>query len=663
MIRPVHATPAGNAAQAPWDARPSGRLLVPAAAFGLGLGIFALYFLVYRTRHFGVPVGFDTSWYVWRARFVAENGVGPLGTAVRPGHALLASILGSVTGRSQLELAVVLPLVLVSTFALALGAFTSVGLGARRWRWAVAVGVSGTLLGATRLVGENVANLLLLAVAVAALTALARWIGGGPGLAGAVALLVAGGLAHWTFLAVVGVVLAVAAALGLPASRRRHRAGVPIVRTEAGALAATIASTGALMVGIVLGVLRARFSTFEIREETRRFIPKLREDLARVMWPLTGPVGALGAFHLARYRPVPSESPDQPRQFALRVLTAWTAVAAVGIAYGAITLNLPPHRFLTLLVAVPGAVAVAAAVWWLGAAAATWARGRFGSRWSSAVLGTAVLVGVGVLSLPGGLAWYRHGPGVWLDRATLRQSDTAATYVDTLPPSTPVIFLVGPFGDAGLLSVPLKERNIRAGLPPDREEDAHFFVGEPADLLAGRRTRVSSPVGQATQQYWDDVRGLLPEHPPVLILQATGSAEFDAAVAAGASVIAPGVALLQGPPPPAPLAEQPVPKPVPRTILGLLWGALLLVLLGAAGLGWAETIIGRDIPPEARWSVAPAVGAAALILAGLVAVKLGVRLGGPGGVVTYAAVVLGGAVPALLRRRRAPVPGATGPSD
>jgi hypothetical protein len=226
-----------------------------------------------------------------------------------------------------------------------------------------------------------------------------------------------------------------------------------------------------------------------------------------------------------------------------------------------------------------------------------------------------------------------------------------------------VVFLVGPFGDAGLLSVPLKERNIRAGLPPDREVDAHFFVGEPADLLAGRRTHVSGPVDQATQPYWDDVRAVLPEHPPALTLQATGSAEFDAAVAAGAPVIAPGVALLQGPPPPAPIAEAPVPKPVPRTFPGLLWGGLLLVLLGAAGLGWAEAILGSDAPVEARWSVAPAAGAAAVILAGLAAVKLGVRLGGPGGVATYAAVVVVGAVAALWRRRRAPARGATDPSD
>src|SRR5205823_12233091 len=128
-----------TAREAPGSIRPARSfpsLALPIAAFVLGAAIFAFYLLVYRIRLFPVPVGFDTSWYVWRARYVGEHGLGPLDTAVRPGHALLSSVLGSVTGRSQLELASLLPLVLVSAFALAVGALVSMGLGARRWRWA-----------------------------------------------------------------------------------------------------------------------------------------------------------------------------------------------------------------------------------------------------------------------------------------------------------------------------------------------------------------------------------------------------------------------------------------------------------------------------------------------------------------------------------------------
>jgi hypothetical protein len=629
-------------------------LAVPTAAFVLGATIYAFYFLVYRIRLFPVPVGFDTSWYVWRARYVGEVGLGPLDTAVRPGHSLLSSVLGSVTGQSQLELAALLPLVLVSVFALALGAFASAGFGVRRWRWGIAVAVAGTLLGATRLVGENVANLLLLALVVAGLAALARWVGGGSGLGGAVALFVAAGLAHWAFLAVVGAILALAALMAVPASRREAAAGVPLIRTEAGALASSIGATAALMVAMVMGVLRAPFNTFEIKEDPRRFLPKLREDLSRLLMPLTAPVAALGATAIALGREPPrfSSTNGRPRSFVIRILVAWTAVSVVGIAYGSATRNLPPHRFLMMMVAVPGVVALAAAVWWLGSSALRARAGRPAARRSAVGAKVAMVLAVGVLTLPAAVTWYRHGPGIWLDQVGLQETETAAEYVDALPPKTPVVFLIGPLGPAGLISVPLKERNIRVGLPTDREVDAHFFVGEPADLLAGRRTHVSGPIDGETEPYWDDVRRVLPLRPPVLVLQSFGPDQFQSALEMGASVLAPGVALLQGPSPPVPLSEAPLPRPVPRTVRGLLWGAVLLLLLGAAGLGWAAVIFGPGASPEVLWSSAPAAGAAALILAGLAAVESGVRLAGPGGIATYIAAVAGGAVGALLLRRR-----------
>jgi len=617
------------------------------------MAIYAFYFLVYRIRLFPVPVGFDTSWYVWRARYVGQHGLGPLDTAVRPGHALLSSVVGSVTGQSQLELAALLPLVLVSVFALALGAFASAGFGVRRWRWGIVVTVAGTLLGATRLVGENVANLLLLALVVAGLAALAGWVGGGSGLGGAVILFVAAGLAHWTFLAVVGAILALAAVMALPASRREAAAGVPVIRTEAGTLVSSIGATAALMVAMVMGVLRAPFNTFEIREDPRRFLPKLREDLSRLLTPLAAPVAALGATAIASGREPPRvSSTNHPRSFVLRILVAWTAVSVAGIAYGAATRNLPPHRFLMMMVAVPGVVALAAAVWWLGSSVLRATAGRPAARGSAVGAKVAMVLAVGVLTLPGAVTWYRHGPGIWLDRVGLQQTETAAEYVGALPPRTPVVFLIGPLGPAGLISVPLKERNIRVGLPTDREVDAHFFVGEPADLLAGRRTHVSGPIDGETEPYWEDVRRILPLRPPVLVLQSFGPDQFQSALAMGASVLAPGVALLQGPSPPLPLSEAPLQRPVPRTVRGLLWGAVLLLLLGAAGLGWAAVIFGPGVRPEVLWSSAPAAGAAALILAGLVAAESGVRLAGPGGVATYAAVVAGGAVGALLLRRR-----------
>src|SRR5207247_5373692 len=108
-------------------------------------------------------------------------------------------------------------------------------------------------------------------------------------------------------------------------------------------------------------VLRATFSTFEIREEERRFLPKLREDLAHLVLPLTGPVAAIGTWALATGADSAPPDPEagSRRTFVLRILMAWTAVTGAGIAYGVATRNIPPHRFLAMLVAVPGSLALA----------------------------------------------------------------------------------------------------------------------------------------------------------------------------------------------------------------------------------------------------------------------------------------------------------------
>jgi len=618
-----------------------------AAAFALSAGIFGFYFGVYRARRFAMPVGFDTSWYVWRARFVGDQGLGPLRTAVRPGHALLSSTLGSMTGVDQLRLAVLLPLVMAGVFALAMGALACAGLGARRVRWAGTVALAGTILGTTRLVGENVATLLLLALVVAALAVLVRWVSGAGGMWGAMALLIAAGLAHWMFLAVVGAMLAVAAASSLPATQRQRMAGMRFSRTDSGAIAIAAGSAGALLVAIIAGVLRAPFSSFEIKEDPARFIPKLRTDLARLLLPLTAPVATLGAVALV----AGDGGIARQRRFTIRLLGAWTIVAASGAIYGAITLDLPPHRFLELLVAVPGAVSLAAAVRWLASLAARSTRRRLAPRAAVTLVSALVTAAaVSALSVPGALAWYRHGPGVWLDPVALQQTEVAARYAEALPASTPVVFVVGPLGPAGLVSVPLKERTIRAGFPSDRQVDLHIFVGEPADALAGRRTYVSPPIDRETQPYWDDVKALLGARPPMIVLKSMGPKQFDAAVGLGAAVVAPGVALIQGTEPPEPLAEPPPPRPVPRTAYGLIWGSVLLLLMGAAGAGWSRAMVGRTAPPEVLWSIAPAVGAAALMLGALVAAKLGVRLAGVGGVATYAVVAIGGGVVALFAK-------------
>jgi len=399
-------------------------------------------------------------------------------------------------------------------------------------------------------------------------------------------------------------------------------------------VAATAVATAAAMVVTIAGILRAPFQTVEIQENPRRFVPKLRTDLSRLLWPVTGPVAATGAVALERVRTPPRS------RFGLRLILAWTLVAAVGIAYGVATRKLPPHRFLALWVGFPGVLLLAAAV----VRASEFLRARGGAVLSVAVA-AAVVAGLAVI---GAHAWYSHGPGVWLSPVAVQEAESAARYVGELPQGRPFVVLIGPLGRAGVLSPALKERTVRVALPPERQTDAHFFVGNPADLLAGRRTPLGPGLTDATNDYWNDVRTVLPRDPPVLIVRALAEKEYAEAVSSlRARVVAPGVALLRGPPPPAALSAASIPNPVPRVRSGLAWGLALIVLLFVAGAGWTVALAGFDAPAEVLAGLCPAVGAAVIILFGLAAAKLGVRLGGVGGVATFSVATLSGVAVAV----------------
>jgi len=306
-----------------------------------------------------------------------------------------------------------------------------------------------------------------------------------------------------------------------------------------------------------------------------------------------------------------------------------------------LTLAVPPHRFLTLLMVGPGVVLLSAAVW---------AVARPVARRVGRPAGVAVaVVAVAALAIPSVLWWYGpadlKGPEQWFDATAFQQAREAGAYLAAdVPAGDAVVFLVGPLGSSGSISVALKERTIRAALPPSRQESVFVVPGEPADLLAGRFSRVPNPdVNAHNLPYWQAARPVLARHPPVLVLEELGPKEFLAATKTiGAPVIAPGVALLRGTPPTQPLAAVAPLRPVPTTEAGLAGGLLLVVLLTMAGLGWTKWFLGREASPLLALSLAPAVGAGMLVLAGLVAAKAGLLLGGTAGVLTFGVVVVSG---------------------
>src|SRR5262249_8062193 len=150
---------------------------------------------------------------------------------------------------------------------------------------------------------------------------------------------------------------------------------------------AGLAAAGAMTL-TVFGVLRAPANTLQLREDPGRFVPKLTNDASRLRLWFVAPVAAFGAWALA----TGGDRPRPPRRaIVLAVLTGWVVLAVAGLAFGVVTKALPPHRFLELLVVVPGAVALGEAVaWvvaWVGAHART--RSRAVAGW---VVGVAAIL-------------------------------------------------------------------------------------------------------------------------------------------------------------------------------------------------------------------------------------------------------------------------------
>ncbi len=666
---PAHRAPEDPAGRTDDEPPPSGPR--PAAAWfgaaagagGVFVGTFLLYFLVYRVRHFSLPLGWDTPWYVWRADYVGHVGIGILDTASRPGHALLSATLTSLTGIPSIRMEVVLPYVLVGMLALAVGATAAVGTGRQEWwRWAAAAAAAGVTIGTTRLVGENVSNLMNLLFVLVAFLLLIRFAapdGGWPGFAGSIVLLAAAALSHWLFMPVVALFMAAWWLLALPSSIRARRAGTPLVRTEAGALFAAGGIAGAATLALIYPVLGSSFRTREIGELRSRYLPKFREDLnGMAAWAVAAPT-AVGGYLVAR--PAAADRSDVPERGPfLRMLGGWTAVCLLGMAIAAITLALPPHRFLGLLVAMPMAVALGALVWTVG----RWVARHAGR---PAGIATAVLI-VGALTIPTVLWWFgpadvrgdvvlrepAQGPEQWFQQDAYQEARSIDAYVAQLPAGRQVVVGVGPLGSSGPISISLKERTVRAGLAPEHQARVWVVPGEPADLLDGRFTRVPSGEANAhNRPFFDEGASALRSGAAIVVPRALGAREFRRAVQQDdARVIAPGVALVRGPTPESPIGAPPPLRVVPTTEAGVLQAIALVVLLGVAGLGWALWFLGTGARPLVVVSVAPTAGAGVLVLVALAATKLGLHVAEAPGVALTVVVATTGFLLAAVGRRR-----------
>lgn len=605
-----------------------------AALFGV---IFIAYFLPYGTRHLTLPVGFDPLWYLLHGRSIATEGIGHGAAAFKLGYPVLSVVMGTVTGRSQLQTMTILPLVLVGILALAVGGFARIALDLDRTSWAVVVLATAAVLPGTDLVGENLGALLVATFSVAALLVLARSRSSGSRWP-AVALLVAAGLSHWDFLAVTMGVMGLAVAFSFTSPLTAWRRGSPVLRTEAGALLAVLVLASVITLVLVHWVLRAPFLTMELAQSSSAWLQKL---LGKVALFIPALAAAFVVPIVKACRADGNGMPSRHLAAAGRSLRAWASVMAVGVVVGLFSLRLPPSRFLDLIVAFPGGIAAGAALSFLGREVRVRAAPRVSRRSARALAAVAVAAALVLVAAPGMVRWFRYG--TWLSPGGMTQARTADGYMQSLTPGTPVVFVLA-YTPGFAQAVAAQERQIRLGLSPSNEPHSFYFVGDVADLLAGRRTPPPDAWSDdITREYWTSLRPILATDPPILVLHDLAPVQFRQAEAMKSREIGPGVALVRGPSPRLSLAPAAPVDAVPPIPIAVGWAFITLGLLLIAGLGWS-TFLGPRVPREASLGLAPALGAAAIILSGFALDQLRFRLGGGGGPAAFVVAAGSGAL-------------------
>jgi hypothetical protein len=203
-------------------------------------------------------------------------------------------------------------------------------------------------------------------------------------------------------------------------------------------------------------------------------------------------------------------------------------------------------------------------------------------------------------------------------------------------------------GDFGTVPV---MRRIRAELPASLALGSTVYLGDPELLVEGRPTLRPEVSGfdEVSRETWRVARSLLAQDPIIVILRShlTG---FARAVDAHSDWRTNGwMAVVSGPPPPP---ARPVAPERPSAASLLAWSVSSLAVIALAGAGWVVRFGGGSA--ALRLALAPATGIAALVVAGLLVERLGVRTGGLGGVVMVIVVSAAGAIAAITHRRSEP---------
>jgi hypothetical protein len=549
-----------------------------------------------------LPFGVDTPGYIFRTRVVHELGLNALESfGERPGYPIVTSVLLDVTRGDPLDLARVSPAIFSVAIALSAVGLGIGGAGERPWVAAgLGIAIAGSAFVGLTAVGYA-SNLLF---DVSALAAVALWVPVSLGHAGAAAivlLIVAAAVTHWML------------ALGLILLLALDTAFLGIVRRARGSHAGHRVSSrrlvGTLAVGMLFGAgavllgpeLPARGLPTTFHHEARG---KIERRLPALALPLTVPVAAAGAVAMLVVGGARRKRMTLP-------LLLWAAAAPAGlVVWYVLGINAPPYRSAAAALGIPALIV-------LGAGALCswpWIRGRS----LGAVLGGLLVVASSAWLLSSGARIWERGRSS-ITAGQLAQTATLGTYLEPLPASTRIAIPVDVDRRRPL-------RALQAGLAPARYE---LVTAWPTELRGDpdrlRREMARLPTGTVVVYLDTYHRGRAPE----------------------GTELGPGVVLLAGPEPQGTLTAAPIGATSAGALLSVTGVSLAVLLL--TGLGW--TLLLTDLGPLVAVALAPAMGAAAIVIAGLLVGRLGVPFNGGRGIAVAAVAAASGWMAFVLAHR------------
>ena len=554
---------------------------------------------LFRAWQFGP--GPDEMVYLWWTRLGAAEGISLVGA--RPG---VPALIAAVTGTLGLS-----PVAALAGLQQALG--VSIGLGAvalvhgrahgGRPGWAL-VGLMAGIF-AVHLAGGYVATLAFTAAFLAGAAALARR--SSRGVVAAALLLGGGGLSHPQFFLAGAAILVAAAAVAWVLEPEHGW------RSDAGRVLAALARSGVVVGAGLLSTLvgPARLSVDTSKDGflrraglddalTRNYLYRFRGNVRRFAPWLTLPLAAIGTL--------------QVRGFTRRFLIAWAAFTVMGVPVGIVTGWFPPERVITFGFALP--ILAAQGVTWI------WERTE-PRRWLTV---SATVVLVVLFAVPALNSQRAQQPFVSPD--DLAAATLAGRIAETLPPGTPLVFVV----DDPDRFVTFNATNVaniaRAAVPADRADDVYVFVGTLADLADDRPTVRGEPEYDALSRI---TLSDLPEGERAIFVapqwNLAPSALIDDRLVRWTNADDPeGL--------PDVRSSVPDPRPLPRAedelepsspIAIALAALAVLALLWVTGAWWSSWAFADRIAAAAT---APAFGAATLTVAALALERVGVPLDG-----------------------------------